>query len=85
VGKLLDRKPARLVTVAMANKTARIVWAVLTRGEPIAHRSQPNTNRCPQRGRSNCMGANGNDDDDLNAAASAGTPRGAVGASSSMD
>jgi hypothetical protein len=51
VGKLLDRKPARLVTVAMANKTARIVWAVLTRGEPIAHRSQPNTNRCPQRGR----------------------------------
>jgi len=33
VRSLLDRKPARLVTVAMANKTARIVWAVLTRGE----------------------------------------------------
>ena len=30
---LLERKPARLVTVAMANKTARIVWAVLARGE----------------------------------------------------
>lgn len=29
---LLERKPARLVTVAMANKTARIVWAVLARG-----------------------------------------------------
>ena len=31
---LLERKPARLATVAMANKTARIIWAVLTRGEP---------------------------------------------------
>lgn len=30
---LLECKPARLVTVAMANKTARIVWAVLARGE----------------------------------------------------
>tara|TARA_R110002049_G_scaffold29972_1_gene101854 strand:+ start:23419 stop:24327 length:909 start_codon:yes stop_codon:yes gene_type:complete len=30
---LLERKPARLVTVAMANKTARIVWAVLTKNE----------------------------------------------------
>ena len=30
---LLARKPARVATVAMANKTARIVWAVLTRGE----------------------------------------------------
>lgn len=33
VRSLLERKPARLVTVAMANKTARIVWAVLARGE----------------------------------------------------
>ncbi len=31
---LLERKPARLATVAMANKTARIVWAVLTRNVP---------------------------------------------------
>lgn len=30
---MLERKPARLVTVAMANKTARIIWAVLARGE----------------------------------------------------
>ena len=30
---LLERRPARVVTVAMANKTARIVWAVLARGE----------------------------------------------------
>jgi transposase len=31
---LLGRKPARLAAVAMANKTARIAWAVLARGEP---------------------------------------------------
>jgi transposase len=31
--KLLDRKPARLVTVALANKIARIAWAVMSRGE----------------------------------------------------
>ena len=30
---LLARKPARLVTVALANKMARIAWAVLARGE----------------------------------------------------
>jgi transposase len=30
---LLERRPARVVTVAMANKTARIVWAVLVRRE----------------------------------------------------
>jgi transposase len=30
---LLERKPARLVSVALANKTARIVWAVLTRNQ----------------------------------------------------
>lgn len=30
---LLARKPAHLTTVAMANKTARIIWAVLTRNE----------------------------------------------------
>ncbi len=36
LARLLDRKPARLATVAMANKTARIVWAVLTRNRPYA-------------------------------------------------
>ena len=30
---LLQRKPPRLASVALANKMARIVWAVLTRGE----------------------------------------------------
>jgi transposase len=31
--RLLERKPTRLSTNAMANKTARIIWAVLTRNE----------------------------------------------------
>ena len=31
---ILARKPARLAAVAMANKTARMIWAVLTRNEP---------------------------------------------------
>ena len=29
---LLERRPARLVTVALANKTARIAWALLAHG-----------------------------------------------------
>ena len=33
VDALLERKPARLATVAMANKTARTIWAMLTRNE----------------------------------------------------
>lgn len=31
--ELLARKPVRLATVAMANRTARIIWAVMARGE----------------------------------------------------
>ena len=30
---LRERKSPRVATVAMANKTARIIWAVLTRNE----------------------------------------------------
>ena len=33
VRSLRGRKPTRLGTVAIANKTARTAWAVLTRGE----------------------------------------------------
>jgi transposase len=33
VNALLERRPARLVSVALANKAARIAWAILTRGE----------------------------------------------------
>ena len=36
---LLELKPARVATVAMANKTARIVWAVLIRNEPYSPRA----------------------------------------------
>jgi transposase len=30
---VLQRRPVRLVTVALANKMARIAWALMTRGE----------------------------------------------------
>jgi len=30
---LLARKPTRVATVAMANKTARIIWAIMVRGD----------------------------------------------------
>lgn len=37
VNRLLDRKPARLVSVALANKLARIAWAVMVREENYRH------------------------------------------------
>ncbi len=36
---LLGRKPRKLAAVALANKTARIVWAMMTSGQP--YRPQP--------------------------------------------
>jgi len=39
--QLLERKPARLVTVAVANKMARIAWAVMARQEN--YRARPAT------------------------------------------
>ena len=33
LARILTRKPRMLVTVALANKTARIVWALLTKGD----------------------------------------------------
>lgn len=38
---LMARKPMRVVTVAMANKTARIAWAVMVRGEVYKERHVP--------------------------------------------
>lgn len=32
IAAMLDRRPARVVTVAAANRTARVVWAIMTRG-----------------------------------------------------
>ena len=44
INSLLERRPARVVTVAMANKTARIAWAVLKRGEVY----RPPAMACPR-------------------------------------
>ena len=33
---LLEKKPVRLVSVALANKTARIAWALLARGQQFS-------------------------------------------------
>ena len=33
VAALLARKPVRVATVAMANKAARVIWAIMARGE----------------------------------------------------
>jgi len=39
VRSLMERKPKRLVTVAIANKTARTAWALLKKGE--SYRTAP--------------------------------------------
>jgi transposase len=33
LGRIIARKPVKLAAVALANKMARIIWAVMTRGE----------------------------------------------------
>jgi transposase len=35
--QLLERKPRKLAAVALANKTARIIWAMMSRGEAYRH------------------------------------------------
>jgi transposase len=32
IAKLLARKPAKVVAIAVANKTARVAWAIMTKG-----------------------------------------------------
>lgn len=39
---LLARKPVRVASVAMANKMARVVWAITARGEVYQARHPPN-------------------------------------------
>jgi transposase len=39
LSRLLERRPAKVAAVAMANKTARIIWAVLTQERPFQDRS----------------------------------------------
>jgi len=36
---ILERKPSKVATIAMANKTARIIWTVLIRNEPYKVRT----------------------------------------------
>jgi transposase len=38
---LLARKPLRVASVAMANKMARVVWAIMARGETYQSRPAP--------------------------------------------
>ncbi|WP_156361603.1 transposase, partial [Sphingomonas sp. Leaf67] len=38
---LLARKPVRVATVAMANHTARVAWAIMARGETYRAGHQP--------------------------------------------
>jgi transposase len=40
LAKLLERRPAKVAAIAVANKTARVIWAMLRRGEAY----------CPDRG-----------------------------------
>ena len=39
--KLLESKPLKLAAVALANKMARIAWAVMTRQEDFRPRAVP--------------------------------------------
>lgn len=41
VNGLMEKKPFRLASVALANKLARIAWAILTRGETYRPYGQP--------------------------------------------
>lgn len=38
LAKLLERRPVSVAVVALANKTARIAWAVMTRGDGVQRR-----------------------------------------------
>jgi len=33
LARLIERRPAKVVAIAVANKSARIIWAMLRRGE----------------------------------------------------
>jgi transposase len=46
MAQLLERKPAKIATVALANKTARIAWAVMSRKEVYAAAPRDRRPRC---------------------------------------
>jgi transposase len=39
--KLLERRPRKVAAVALANKIARVIWAMLARGESYRHSPVP--------------------------------------------
>ena len=52
---MLERKPARVVTIAAANRTARVVWSIMTRDgtyqAPLAAAASEETSFTRLRGR----------------------------------
>src|SRR6266446_723370 len=54
--KLLERKSARLVSVALANKTARIAWAVLARNQSYVARARSRSAGCITLVKGECKG-----------------------------
>ena len=49
--ELLGRRPTKVVAVALANKMARIAWAVLAKGEPVGRQhaqATPSSGRRPE-------------------------------------
>lgn len=54
LARLLTTKPAKIANVALANKTVRIAWAIMSRGEVYrsvenhSKRKNPNSNALPR-------------------------------------
>ena len=61
IRRLLEKKPARVATVAIANKTARIVWAVMQK-KNTADPTWSEKHRGYSDGRLICKGIEGDDD-----------------------
>jgi transposase len=43
LARLLDRRPAKVVAIALANKTTRMIWAMLRSGEAYRAAKAPVT------------------------------------------
>ncbi|MBR1003995.1 transposase [Bradyrhizobium liaoningense] len=77
LGRIIARKPIKLAAVALANKLARVIWAVMTRERPTArHKYRPAGPAGSWR--SWCIGAEW--EDDATVIDEIGTPSRPVGA-----
>jgi transposase len=47
LARLLERRPAKVVAIALANKTARVIWAMLRHCEPYREQRVPATAAVP--------------------------------------